>query len=270
MDGILIIDKPQGMTSHDVINALRRKYGQKKFGHTGTLDPEATGVLVVLCGKATKALQFLTDTDKTYIAQFELGKRTDTDDIWGNVIETKPVRTDFDLNEVLQSFVGPLHQKVPMTSNKRYKGRKLLEYQRKGITVPDVYQDVTVYSVQALNDDTFRIHCSSGTYVRSICRDLGEKTGNAACMKSLRRVQVGRFTIDQAQTIEEEPKLYSMAQVLDHLPKIEPEDCQPVYQGKRLYLDREEPLVCIYENGEPIAVYEKEAPGQYHSKRGLW
>ena len=144
MDGILIIDKPYGMTSHDVVNWLRKKYKQKKFGHTGTLDPNATGVLVVLCGKSCKLLQFLSDTDKEYIGQIEFGKSTSTDDIWGEVEAEKEVNLDFSFSEELQKFVGKNHQLVPKTSNKKVNGKKLMDYQREGLEVPKVYSDIYV------------------------------------------------------------------------------------------------------------------------------
>ncbi len=262
------------MTSHDVINVLRRKYHQKKFGHTGTLDPDATGVLVVLCGKATKVNQFLADTDKTYQAEIQLGYSTTTDDISGEIVETKEINTNFDTNAVLQSFVGPLHQQVPMTSSKKINGKKLLDYQRKGEDIKPVFQDVQVYSMKQLGKLSFEVHCSSGTYVRSICRDFGEKTNNKACMKSLCRTQVGRFSIDQAYTLEqldqEEPVLYSIKDVLDHFQMIEYEDIQSVYQGKRIRIDTDVDDVCITDKGQPIAIYQREHHNVFRSKRGLW
>ena len=274
MDGILVINKPAGMTSHDVINRLRKMYHQKKFGHTGTLDPDATGVLVALCGKACKVLQFLHDTDKKYIGQIALGFSTTTDDISGEVLERKPVNEDFDFAEVLASFKGKLHQKVPATSNKRVNGQKLIDLQRKGKEVPDVYQDVTIYDIQALDDYRFEVSCSSGTYVRSICRDFALKTNNLGCMKSLQRIQVGRFSIEQAQTLEDlehqEPILYPIEMVLDHFPMIEFEKIQDVYQGKRISLDCEADMVCITENHHPVAIYQRENGSTFRSKRGLW
>ncbi len=257
------------MTSHDVINRLRRKYHQKKFGHTGTLDPDATGVLVITCGKATKILQFLDDTDKTYRAEIQLGYRTTTDDISGDIIEEKEIHTDYDFETVLKSFEGPLHQKVPMTSNKKVNGKKLIDYQREGKDVPDVYQDVEIYSIKSIGELAFEVHCSSGTYVRSICRDFGYKTGNLACMKSLCRTQVGRFTLEQAQHIDEEPVLYPAKLLLSHLEQIALEDCTPVYQGKPLKLDTNAQRVLILDKEEPIAIYDRFGD-VYRSKRGLW
>ena len=274
MDGILIIDKPYGMTSHDVVNWLRRKYKQKKFGHTGTLDPNATGVLVVLCGKACKLLQFLSDTDKEYIGSIQFGQSTSTDDIWGEVEATKEVNLDFDFNEELQKFVGKNHQLVPKTSNKKVNGKKLMEYQREGLAVPEVYSDIEIYSMEDLGDYSFKVSCSSGTYVRSICRDLAFHTNNLGCMKSLRRTRVGRFTIDQAMTLEnletKEPILYPSILVLDHLDKLAYQPIQDVYQGKRIRVENPHQQICIMDQDEPIAIYEKERDGLFKSKRGLW
>ena len=151
MDGILVINKPYGMTSHDVIARLRKKYKQKKFGHTGTLDPNATGVLVVLCGRACKALQFLENQDKTYIATMALGKKTDTDDIWGEVVETRPVQPIENLQAVLDTMVGAQKQQVPDTSAKKIAGKKLYEYQREGKEVPRVFADSEIYRAKVLD-----------------------------------------------------------------------------------------------------------------------
>ena len=272
MDGIIVINKPAGMTSHDVIGCLRRKYKQKKFGHSGTLDPEATGVLIVLCGNATKILQFLSDTDKTYEATIKLGASTTTDDIWGEEVDHKPVNLDFDFSEELNKFVGLLHQKVPMTSAKKIQGKKLMDYQREGLSVPDVYQDVEVYSIESLSDEDlrFKVHCSSGTYVRSICRDVALNTGNAGCMSSLVRTQVGRFSIDQAQSIDEEHTLYPIEMALDGFEQMEYSPVQDIYNGKHVRLDTDKDQVCIMEHGKAIAIYERHHGNVFGCKRGLW
>lgn len=272
MDGILVINKPSGMSSHDVINKLRRKYNQKKFGHSGTLDPDATGVLVVLCGKACKVLQFLSDTDKRYVSSIQLGYSTTTDDIHGGIVDKKEINNDFNFKEILKSFEGKICQQVPMTSAKKINGKKLMDYQRNNIEVKPVFQDVEIYSIDGIDEKelSFEVFCSSGTYVRSICRDFGAKTNNLACMKTLERTQVGRFTIDMAQNIEDEPVLYPVKMVLDHLCMIEYEDIKSVYQGKTIKLDCTDKLVCITENDEPVAIYEYFDDGIYKSKRGLW
>lgn len=144
MDGILIVNKPAGMTSHDVVNRLRKILQTKKIGHTGTLDPQATGVLVVLVGKACKILQFLNDTDKTYRAGIQLGYATDTMDVFGTITQEKEVNLDFDFEEVLKSFQGKISQLVPMTSAKKIHGKKLMEYQRQNIEIEPIYQDVEI------------------------------------------------------------------------------------------------------------------------------
>ena len=221
LDGILVIDKPAGMTSHDVIATLRRKYRQKKFGHTGTLDPDASGVLVILAGKAAKCLQFLPDTDKEYIAELALGSETDTDDASGTVVRTAPVNRDFSLDQELKKFEGPLHQQVPTTSAKKMAGRKLMDYQRKGQEVPAVYTDVTIYDTEVLDEDDlrFRVSCSSGTYIRALCRDLARATGNCGHMKSLRRTRAGGFTLEQAEPLHADcHTVHSIERVLETIP----------------------------------------------------
>lgn len=276
MDGIIVVNKPVGMTSHDVINKMRRIYKQKKFGHSGTLDPQASGVLIVLCGKACKILQFLQDTDKVYRSSIQLGYSTDTDDIFGNTLEEKEINLDFDFEEILKSFEGKNHQMVPMTSAKKINGKKLLEYQREGIEVEPVYTDIEIYEMKKIDDAnlSFEISCSSGTYVRSVCRDFGYKTNNLACMKSLERTKVGRFTIDMAQSLEEleenEPVLYPMEMLLDHIPKIEYEDIQAIYQGKHVRIQTEYDRVCIMDGQQAIAIYDRDHKNVFKSIRGLW
>ncbi|MCF0106064.1 MAG: tRNA pseudouridine(55) synthase TruB, partial [Holdemanella sp.] len=243
--------------------------------HTGTLDPMATGVLVVLCGKACKALQFIEDTDKTYVSSIQLGYSTTSDDIYGDIIDEKEINLDFDFDEVLSSFLGKQHQLVPMASAKKINGKKLLDYQRKNMEVKPVYTDIEIYSIESIHkeDLSFEVHCSSGTYVRSICRDFGLKTNNLACMKTLERTKVGRFTIDMAQSLEEvalNPVLYPMKMVLEHIPMIEYEDIQCIYQGKHIHFDCEYDLICFTENGEPVAIYKRHHNDVFSSVRGLW
>ncbi len=276
MDGIIVVNKPIGMTSHDVINKMRKIFKQKKFGHSGTLDPQASGVLVVLCGKACKILQFLQDTDKVYRSSIQLGYTTDTDDIFGNTMNTKDIHSDFDFEQVLKSFEGKNHQMVPMTSAKKINGKKLLEYQRDGIDIQPVYTDIEIYEMKAIDASnlSFEISCSSGTYVRSVCRDFGLKTSNLACMKSLERIQVGRFTIDMAQSLEDlqenGPVLYPMEMLLDHIPKIHYEDIQAIYQGKHVRIDSEFDRVCIVDGQRAIAIYDRDHKNVFKSVRGLW
>ncbi|MDD7281785.1 MAG: tRNA pseudouridine(55) synthase TruB [Erysipelotrichaceae bacterium] len=275
MDGIIVVNKPTGMTSHDVVNKLRRKLNTKKIGHTGTLDPDASGVLVVLVGKACKALQFLQDTDKVYRSSIQLGYTTSTDDVFGEIKEQKQINLDFDFDSVLQSFEGKQRQKVPMTSSKKVNGKKLLEYQRQGIENIDVFNNVKIYSIHSINKDelSFEVHCSSGCYVRSICRDFGLKTNNLSCMKSLQRTQVGRFTIDMAQDLEtinsENVIVYPLSMILSHIPRIDYQPIQDVYNGKHIRIDTKYDRVCIYDSN-PVAIYDRDHNNVFKCVRGLF
>ncbi|MGM9947230.1 tRNA pseudouridine(55) synthase TruB [Floccifex sp.] len=276
MDGIIVVNKPKGMTSHDVVNVLRHKLKQKKIGHTGTLDPEASGVLLILAGKACKALQFLKDTDKTYQTSIEFGYITDSDDIFGNKIEVKEINYDFDFEKVLQSFIGPQKQKVPMASAKKINGKKLMEYQREGISNIDVYNEIEIYSISVLSKEnySFEVHCSSGTYIRSICRDFGYKTNNLCCMKELVRTKVGRFTLDMAQNLDEieidTVKLYPLSYLLDHIERIDYEPVLDIYNGKHVRIQTNANQVCIYDKEKPIAIYQRDHFDVFKSIRGLW
>lgn len=272
MDGVLIINKPAGMTSHDVVNRLRKKYGQKKFGHTGTLDPEASGVLVVLAGRAVKLLQFLQDTDKEYTASIALGSKTNTGDIWGNVLETRPVNTDFDFARVLESFKGPQRQKVPAYSAKKVNGKKLYELAREGKEVPEVFQDVVISEIEPVEEDnlSFHVRCSSGTYIRSICEEFGEKTGNLAAMSSLVRTKASGFSLSQAEDLDAESHtIYPMESVLN-LPEIEYEPIEDIKNGKHVRMETPEDRVLITHDGKAVAVYDRHHGQIFSCTRGLW
>lgn len=297
MDGILVINKPEGMTSFDVIARLRKKYGQKKFGHAGTLDPMASGVLVILAGSATKLLPFLKDTDKEYIAELELGTSYDTDDVFGKAEATAPVNSDFDFAAVLHEFEGKQHQLVPKASAKKVNGKKLYEYLRAGQPVPEVYSDVEIYSIEPLEAAgdcpyRFKIACSSGTYIRSICRDFGTKTGNLAAMKSLIRTKANGFTIEDAQPLDAEMHtLYPAERLLgyerieafdtdslppqkdqtDRTPK--PYVCyDDIRNGRKVRIDAKGDQVLIVYKDQPLAIYSRIEEGKpaFASKRGLW
>lgn len=274
MNGILVINKPAGMTSFDVVARLRRQYGQKKFGHTGTLDPMASGVLVILAGTACKILPFLKDTDKEYIASIALGAQYDTDDVTGMLEKEAPVVRDFDFGSVLAGFLGPQHQKVPKAAAKKVDGKKLYEYLREGRPVPDVYTDVEIYSIEPVDEDDlrFRVRCSSGTYVRSLCRDFGEKTGNLAAMKSLVRTCACGFDLEQADELDAPShQVHSIRSVLDY-PEIQAPDPQDVRNGKTIRLSCQEDAVLMMDQDEVLALYERKFPGKdlFSCTRGLW
>jgi tRNA pseudouridine55 synthase len=212
MHGILIVNKPCGITSHDVVDVIRRRFGIKKVGHTGTLDPMARGVLVLLLGRATKLSSTFVKDDKEYIATLLLGKRTDTQDITGRVIEEKelPVLTRDVLEAVLQSFTGRRKQVPPMISAKKHRGRKLYELARRGKSVERSPVDIYIHDIRLLDvnlpEITFFVRCSKGTYVRTLCEEIGMALGAPACMASLLRTASGEFRIEEARGLDEVSK----------------------------------------------------------------
>ena len=217
MDGILVINKPAGMTSHDVINKLRRKYNQKKFGHTGTLDPLAQGVLPILLGKGTLCSKYLINHDKTYKVTIKLGETTKTLDREGEIIEKREIsRKIFDkdfLENNIRKFVGKQEQIPPIYSAIKVNGKKLYEYARKGQDIEIKPRNIEIYDIQINNIDseeneiTLIVKCSKGTYIRSLCKDISEKIGTIGYMKELQRLQVGEFTLENSITLENDEQM---------------------------------------------------------------
>ena len=221
MDGVLVIDKPSGMTSHDVVAQTRRILHERRIGHTGTLDPFATGVLVVLLGKATRLSQFMTGVDKEYEAIIRLGYSTDTGDRTGNPIPGPSTKvrhwTEPEIEAALQTLRGNIDQVPPMYSAKKVDGKKLYELARRGETVERKPVRVCIHEFAAIRpegqlikdnlDGTFdfhaRVSCSSGTYVRTLAEDFGKRLDVGAHLAELRRTRVGDFTLDQAITLDE-------------------------------------------------------------------
>lgn len=212
MDGIVVINKEKGCTSHDVVYKVKNLFGVK-VGHTGILDPNATGVLPVLIGKGTELSQFLINHDKKYIATIQLGKKTDTADVEGNIIEEKDVEID-ELNAdkikgVLKSMIGKQKQVPPMYSAIKVNGKKLYEYARSGKTVDIPEREIEIYDLKLLDIDVmskliiFEIYCSKGTYVRTVCEKIAEAIGTVGYMKELQRTMVGNFKIENAITVAE-------------------------------------------------------------------
>ena len=207
MDGIINIYKPTGMTSHDVVNKVRRIVGTKKVGHTGTLDPDAEGVLPICINRGTKVADMLTVSDKRYTATFKLGVTTDTLDISGTVLEERPVNvTEYEINEAIKSFEGKIEQIPPMYSAIKVGGRKLCDLARKGIEVERKSRTVEIYEINVLDvkDEYFTIDvkCSKGTYIRTLGSDIGEKLGCGAVMTKLIRTQSSIFTIDNSVKLD--------------------------------------------------------------------
>ena len=207
MNGIIIIDKPAGWTSHDVIGKLRGVFHEKRIGHGGTLDPMATGVLPVFVGRATRAVPFCENAEKEYIAALRPGIVTDTQDITGNILETSDLHVSADdLVNIIPSFLGEQAQLPPMYSAIKIGGKKLYELARRGVEVERNARTITIRELSYLGerdgDFLLRIVCSKGTYIRSLCHDMGQKLGCGACMSSLRRTRAGRFSLSDAVTLE--------------------------------------------------------------------
>lgn len=276
MDGILLIHKEAGMTSHDVVSKLRRILHMKRIGHSGTLDPQATGVLLVMLGKACKVLPYLEDTDKEYIAQMELGTKTISDDIWDEVIDTKIITPIVGFQKVLDTFLGDQKQVPPMVSSVRVNGKKLYEYARNHETVERPIRDVHIYEMEALDEQalTFRVACSAGTYVRSLCHDIAAKTNNYGCMSSLVRSKVGRFSLQDCVSLDDiangDYQIHTIEEVLDGYPFVAYEPILDVYQGKKIHMNCDEDEVVISENGKAVAVYGRDHGDVFRSLRGLW
>ena len=208
-DGILIIDKPTGWTSMDVCAKLRGILREKRIGHAGTLDPMATGVLPVFVGRATKAVQFAENGRKEYRAVLKLGTVTDTQDTTGTVLETHPVTVGADeVRAALEHFTGELLQLPPMYSALKVNGQKLYALARQGKTVERKPRAITVYELELLEqlsdtDFTLRVRCSKGTYIRTLCHDIGQALGCGGCMASLRRTMAAGYTLAESHTIDE-------------------------------------------------------------------
>ena len=208
MNGILVIDKEQGWTSQDVVSKLRGITGERRIGHTGTLDPMATGVLPIAIGKATRVSDFLMADDKEYLCEITFGQATDTEDIWGNVIATTDqIPTEESFRRALLSFEGPGLQTPPMYSAIKMGGKKLYELARAGKTVERPQREVIFHELELIefSDDhaRFRAKVSKGTYIRTLCKDLGEEVHSMAVMSALRRIRSGSFSIGDAITIGE-------------------------------------------------------------------
>lgn len=210
MDGIIIINKSKNCTSHDVVSKIKKILKVAKVGHTGTLDPNATGVLPILIGQGTKLSKYLINHDKIYEVILKLGEKTDTADSEGNIIEKKDVDTslitDENIKEVLNKFLGKQQQVPPMYSAIKVKGKKLYEYARKGETVEVKPREIEIYNIEYISKNgleiQFRVSCSKGTYIRSLCEDIAKEFNTVGYMKELNRTKVGKFSINQSISIE--------------------------------------------------------------------
>ncbi|MDD6678073.1 MAG: tRNA pseudouridine(55) synthase TruB [Firmicutes bacterium] len=207
MNGIVIVDKPAGWTSQDVTARLRRVFGTRRIGHGGTLDPMATGVLPVFVGRATRAVEFFEHAEKTYEAVLRLGITTDTEDITGSVLTQQTVQvTGEALEQALASFRGEILQVPPMYSALKVGGQKLCDLARKGVEVERQPRPVTIFLLHCLSFSgdraVLQVRCSKGTYIRTLCKDIGQALGCGGCMESLRRTSAGEYTIDEAVPLQ--------------------------------------------------------------------
>ena len=284
-NGVIIVNKEAGFTSHDVVAKLRGILKQKKIGHTGTLDPDAIGVLPVCLGHATKLCDMLTDKDKTYEAVMLLGRVTDTQDTSGKTIAESDVKTLMEsgkltnekIIEAIQSFIGEYHQIPPMYSALKVNGKKLYELAREGIEVERKARQVFINSIEDISIDfqrvTMTVSCSKGTYIRTLCHDIGEKLGCGACMDKLKRTRVSTFTIENALKLNEINDIVAMdCGIEKHIVTVEkifesyrvantkPEFDRLIYNGNSLNVN----MVELQDN---IAVEDKESVRMYDSNK---
>ena len=265
-NGLLVVNKPKGMTSRDVVNKVCRKFNTKSVGHIGTLDPLAEGVLVCLIGKYTKLANILTNHDKEYIASFKLGILTDTLDITGNVL--KEGKKEFSKDEITSSlnhFKGKYSQEVPIFSAVKVNGKKLYEYARNNIDVKLPSKIVNIYDIELIDikDDIITIKCkvSKGTYIRSLIRDIGAFLDTYATMTSLVRTTLGNFNIDEAYTLEDiENNNYKLLKLTDFLDVVtkkidNEEDYKHIKNGNVMNINTNNYILFTYED-EDIALYD--------------
>ena len=273
MDGIIVINKPKGYTSHDVVAKVKKILNVKKVGHTGTLDPNATGVLPLLLNNGTKFSKYLIEHDKEYIATIKLGIKTDTADSEGIIIEDKKVGNLENVQEVLNTFIGKQTQIPPMYSAIKVKGKKLYEYARNGQNIEVEPRNIEIYSIELLNinkgsnEIEFKVQCSKGTYIRSLCEDIAKKLGTVGYMKELNRTKVGRFKIEDTITLEELEKnkdnkeflnsrILEMQEIFNKYEtiKIAENDLKKFLNGVKINMDKTDGIYNVYCNNNYIGI----------------
>ena len=277
IDGIINVYKEKGFTSHDVVAKLRGILHQKKIGHTGTLDPDAEGVLPVCLGSGTKVCDLLTEKSKTYEAVLLLGKTTDTQDISGQILsEAEVFCTEEEVREAVFSFLGDYDQIPPMYSALKVNGKKLYELARAGVEVERKSRRVEILSIEILSISlprvSFQVHCSKGTYVRTLCQDIGEKLGCGGCMESLVRTRAAQFSIEESLKLSEIEQLAAENQLKDKVLPVDgcfseypayqarPEADKFLYNGNSVYTCQAAPMEDSGESkpgeGEFIRMYD--------------
>ena len=262
MDGIIVINKPKNCTSHDVVKKVK-KILNEKVGHTGTLDPNATGVLPLLVGKGTQISKYLINHDKIYEAVIKIGEKTDTADAEGKIIETQNVKLstlkEENIKIVLKSLIGEQKQIPPMYSAIKVNGKKLYEYARSGEIIKVEPRLIYIYNLELIKvanqEITYKVHCSKGTYIRTLCEQIAEKLGTVGYMKELKRLQVGEFKIEDSLTIDEikeniQKKFITIEEYFKKYPKINLDlrKLQLFLNGVQLNYNLENGIYTIYNN----------------------
>lgn len=280
MDAVVLLRKPEGITSFDAVSRCRRILHERKAGHTGTLDPNASGLLILLFGRYTKYLPYCVKDHKSYHATFTLGTLTDTGDIWGNVLERREpaVHSEEEVRRASQAFLGDIQQIPPMYSALKVNGRKLYELARKGESIERKPRPVHVSGLEvSLREGVWHMDAtvSSGTYIRTLITDLGEAIGEYAAMSSLVRYGIEHLSLEDAVTLEQlekEPLFLPPVRVLDPaipLIELETKQVEDVIHGRAIHLACVEPLVILKQKDQVLAAYERRDDGRYHCQRGL-
>ena len=269
MNGILIVNKPEGITSQGVVSKVKKALNVKKVGHTGTLDPLATGVLPILIGNSTKLSKYLIEHDKTYRAVIKLGEKSSTGDREGEITETKEVSESLNkdiINKALQSFLGKQTQTPPIYSAIKINGKKLYEYAREGKEVEIPEREIEIYKIDLIafnkQDNTveYEVSCSKGTYIRTLCEDIAKSLNTVGYMLSLNRVKVDKFTIEESFTLEDiesgKYKLLQMEELFKELPKINlnKRKLELYLNGVNLSFELEDGVYNIYSNDKYIGL----------------
>lgn len=293
MNGIIIVNKEKGMTSHDVVNQIRKIFQTKKVGHLGTLDPNATGILAICINDATKLVQFLVEHDKTYIARVCLGKKTDTYDLDGNIIDSVKVeKIDVEeLDTILQDFIGKQLQVPPIYSSIKVNGRKLYEYARNNEKIEILPREIEVYHIKRISELIYENDCcffdlylevSKGTYIRSLCADIGEKMNIPSSMAELCRIKLGNFDIKDAYMLKDiregNYRLITMVEALSNLPFFSSEEVlkkarfgmkMPIKMVLKNSIDKPK-RIAIREKNKLIAIYELTNDLNYYKAVRVW
>ena len=280
MDAVILLNKPVGMTSFDAVAKCRKIFHERKIGHTGTLDPEASGLMIILLGKYTKLLPYCVKNHKAYQATLKLGEMTDTEDIWGTIINTKTpsIHTEAEIDNAVQSLTGDILQVPPMYSALKKDGKKLYEYARQGIEVEREARPVHISSlkVEKIDESNYCMDAvvSSGTYIRTLIADFGKQLNELAIMSSLIRTKIEHLSLEDAcsfEDLESGKAFLSPIQVIDPAYKIvETDRVTDIKNGKRIKLDITDSQVIFTSNGELLAAYALQEDGLYHCLRGLF